>query len=71
VPSLFCVLRDLPVVGLTARLKPCRNQTKLTTDLAVDGGFQALMLIESIKSTPDRRGNAGNTGARRWARFSR
>src|ERR1700744_1168657 len=28
------------------------------------------MLIESIKSTPDRRGNAGNTGARRWAHFS-
>src|SRR6266478_3394766 len=29
------------------------------------------MLIESIKSTPNRRGNAGNTGAGRRAHFSR
>src|SRR5713101_1538653 len=29
------------------------------------------MLIESIKSTPSRRGNAGNTGAGRRAHFSR
>src|SRR5260370_35206050 len=29
------------------------------------------MLIESVKSTPSRRGNAGNTGAGRRAHFSR